>query len=162
MSPLPPLPPSVVQPRYGSDYQSLTLVPTAADPVPKVILWAPTCSTCGRPQPLTGCLLTESAPPVSGAAGACCWSTSPGQPITADAAARASVDFGDGVLPGVLPITILRNCPCTPPGKPPLLPPYDVTQLAPRPRKRDGWRGWGPDPLVHRRPRPSPLPLPPP
>ena len=122
----------------GSDHQTLTLVPISADPVPTAVLWAPTCPVCGRPQPLTGHLLLGSTPVFSSAAGACCWSTPAGQPLTASAAARASVALGVDVLRGVLPISTLRRHSCEPPRTPPPLPPYDTSQLAPRPRKGAG------------------------
>ena len=137
----------------SSDYLTLTLISSTADPVPQAILWAPTCPTCGRPQPLTGHLLTTSTADYSSAAGVCCWSTPPGRPLTASAAARASVAFAGDALQGVLPVSLLRRSSCTPPRTPPPLPPYNVTHLEPRPRTGAGR-------FLRRHPSPPPTPPP--
>jgi hypothetical protein len=99
-----------------ADHLRLGVVTQAADPAPAAVLWAPTCSHCGRPVPLRGCILHRGPGDFSSGPGYCCWTVPNDTPMTSAAAACSTVAFGGLRLEGVLPTARLRQhrCPSSP------------------------------------------------
>ena len=72
------------------------------------------CPRCGRPRPLSAIVSEAATTPITSAPGACCWWTAPGEALTSQNAAQATVTMGCVTLPGMLPTTLLRRSQCSP------------------------------------------------
>ena len=130
-----------------SSLQAAPLPPPLACPSTPWLL-SPTCSTCGRPQPLHASVLWTPTDGFLSSPGYCCWSTPPGTPLTSRAASRSCVSIGASPLLGVLPVSTLRRSECSPPTPPPTTP---LSRLLlrhlPPPRPLPATGGGPPEPL---------------